>query len=125
MMPSVLEFLPSYLQSHKFLHMMMVLIHVITSPLTLATNGSARSVNEYKYPNKSIVTYLIVCGFVNDAVSNIYVCMHTPTSVTPIVDSTGSLIIRYTTIRTIAFPSFIPYPFRALHIIERNVETNV
>jgi hypothetical protein len=87
---------------------MMVLIHVITSSPTLATNRSACSVNKYKYPNKTIVIYLIVCGFVNDAVTNMsththahaqthtHTHTHTHSSVTPIVDSTGSLIIIHT-----------------------------
>jgi hypothetical protein len=112
---------------------MMVLIRVITSPLTFATNGSARSVNEYKYPNKNIVTYLIVCGFVNYAVSNMcthsyahahtHTDAHTHTSVTSIVDTTGSLIIRYIIFRyiifrIIIFPSLILYFFTVLHIID-------
>jgi hypothetical protein len=46
------------------------------------------------------------------------------TSVTPAENSTG-IIICYTCFRTINFPSFLPYCFPVLNVIERYVEANV
>jgi hypothetical protein len=47
------------------------------------------------------------------------------TSVTPVENSTGSLIICYIRFRTINFLGFLQYSIRILHVIGRHVEADV
>jgi hypothetical protein len=61
-------------------------------------------------------------GLVNSATIlpavNLSSSLYTETCVTPVEDSTGSLIIYYISFRTINFPCFPPYSFPVLHVIE-------
>jgi hypothetical protein len=46
-------------------------------------------------------------------------------SLTPVTNSTGSLIIPYISFRTVNFPCFLPYSIPVLHVIEWSVEAGI